>query len=105
MLKVEVSYVNQSKYNLNVTSIYKIPRCFEIQKKSKIHKKFILTQEIITHVFSLYLLSFPLEACLLGLSYGAGYRTDVEIPMPITIKNFVENLMTQKEEWIQLWEN
>ena len=54
---------------MRMNVLYKIPKSFKIEKVSKIHKKFTLKNTEI-HVFNLLVIEFPLEMCLLDLSYS-----------------------------------
>jgi hypothetical protein len=53
---------------LEVENIYKVPKCFRIEKKCKISRKFTLHTSL-KHVFTLDVEEFPLEACLLNIKY------------------------------------
>lgn len=69
-VQLEVLYSNQTKSNLQLEVIYKIPKCFQIEKQSKINRKFTLN-DTHQHLFSLDVAEFPLEACLLSVKYRA----------------------------------
>lgn len=53
---------------MEVENIYKIPKCFQIEKKVKINRKFTL-HNTLRHIFTLDVEEFPLEACLLNIKY------------------------------------
>lgn len=83
--------MNQAFIPLEVESVYKIPKCFRIEKVSKIAKRFQL-HNTAKHIFNLEVEEFPLEACLLNLKYRAvdsGLGGLAHIPMPVTILNFL----------------
>lgn len=74
-------------------NIYKIPKCFHIEKKVKINRKFTL-HTTLKHIFTLDVEEFPLEACLLNIKYRAsnlpnGEKIEAIMPLPVTILNFV----------------
>lgn len=73
-------------------NIYKIPRCFHIEKKVKINRKFTL-HTTLKHIFTLDVEEFPLEACLLNIKHRPstldGEKVEAVMPLPVTILNFV----------------
>lgn len=99
-------FTNNTNYPLEVENIYKVPKCFRIEKKTKINRRFTV-HTALKHVFTLDVEEFPLEACLLNIKYrsatAAEWKVEAVMPLAVTIINFVEYLHTSEIEWVEEW--
>jgi hypothetical protein len=51
-VRIELTFTNNYHLPLEVATVYKVPQCFSIEKRSKIAKRFQL-HSVIKHVFCL----------------------------------------------------
>ncbi len=106
--RVSITFTNHSKNsNLGISCLYKIPKCFSIQKYSNIQKKFVL-KDALTHEFGIKSREFPVESCLLSLQYeeinSQGSRHRVDTSLPLTIRNYTQFLAISEGKWMQEWD-